>query len=420
MKNLRNSKTSGISLVALIVTIIVLIILTAAVIVTFMEGGIIEKAKEAVFKSDIRTYQEILAVKNAEKQIELATGNGEGSELNSTEVKDIIPEFKEEYAGMIAISNGEIVLGSVSKEPYSTWLAELGIGLSSEDKKSPIINFKVGDYVEYNPDGEVTSYEIKSDESGYYDMYGIFGSDDVTILKREINWRVLSNSEGRITLISETPIDKIGIGGYFDGKGFVVGPNVLNNVYATLYSGSKGVARNLNVEDINKIMGFDDTDENNWQYWDNWTSFSQIPSGVKTIGDLADVLGVRIVDTSTPESGKQITEYVPKYYNYKGTDYINDQNSKAHDLIFNGQYWLSSQCVRVDIEGSFIAQTCFMLFIVDNDKVTSSANYLYSSENYAEPGVYAGRPIVILNTDVEISDTNTGDGSTAEKAWQIK
>ena len=45
-----SSKRAGISLVALVVTIIVLIILTGAVIATFTEGGIIEKAKEEVMK----------------------------------------------------------------------------------------------------------------------------------------------------------------------------------------------------------------------------------------------------------------------------------------------------------------------------------------------------------------------------------
>ncbi|MBE5821058.1 MAG: leucine-rich repeat domain-containing protein [Clostridiales bacterium] len=139
MKNLRNSKTSGISLVALIVTIIVLIILTAAVIVTFMEGGIIDRAKEAVFKSDIRTYQEILAVKKAEEQIKLATGNGGESELNATELVDIqglIPEFKEEYKDLIVISNGEMILGSREENPYSTWLADLGIAKIEEESLS--------------------------------------------------------------------------------------------------------------------------------------------------------------------------------------------------------------------------------------------------------------------------------------------
>ena len=79
MKNL--SKKGGISLVALVITIIVLIILTGAVIVTFMEGGIVDRAKESVFKSDIRTYQEILAVKRADEYIEIATGEKEASEL---------------------------------------------------------------------------------------------------------------------------------------------------------------------------------------------------------------------------------------------------------------------------------------------------------------------------------------------------
>ena len=41
-------KKQGISLVALVITIIVLIILTGAVIVTFMEGGIIDRAKEII------------------------------------------------------------------------------------------------------------------------------------------------------------------------------------------------------------------------------------------------------------------------------------------------------------------------------------------------------------------------------------
>ena len=164
MKNLKNKTTSGISLVALIVTIIVLIILTAAVIVTFMEGGIIEKAKEAVFKSDIRTYQEILAVKNAEKQIELATGNGEGGLYNETEyekIKEIIPEFKEEYKDLIAIANGEIVLGTRTDDPYSTWLSELGIGAGKNaiPENSVVTKLQVGHYVNYNiPEGERKEY----------------------------------------------------------------------------------------------------------------------------------------------------------------------------------------------------------------------------------------------------------------------
>ncbi|MBE5822154.1 MAG: hypothetical protein E7311_06195 [Clostridiales bacterium] len=186
--------TSGISLVALVVTIIVLIILTAAVIVTFMEGGIIEKAKEAVFKSDIRIYQEILAVKNAEKQIELATGNGEGGLLNADtleKIQELIPEFKEEYKDLVEIQNGEIVLGSRSEEPYSTWLLDLGIG---EKVILPIIHNGI------IPEGG--KYYVKVPRNEVVDMYG----SDVEIY-------ALSNytgAEAEYTAGDEFPIPQIG------------------------------------------------------------------------------------------------------------------------------------------------------------------------------------------------------------------
>jgi len=159
---MKKKNTSGISLVALIVTIIVLIILTAAVIVTFMEDGIIDKAKEAVFKNDIRTYQEILIVKKGKEQIDIAIGNGGESELNAIELEDIqriIPEFKEEYDGLIEIQNGKIVLGSRDEEPYSTWLAELGIG---EKAILPIVHNGIipegGVYYSNIPDNELGEY----------------------------------------------------------------------------------------------------------------------------------------------------------------------------------------------------------------------------------------------------------------------
>ncbi|MBE5821134.1 MAG: leucine-rich repeat domain-containing protein [Clostridiales bacterium] len=142
MKNLKSKKTSGISLVALIVTIIVLIILTAAVIVTFMEGGIIDRAKESVFKSDIRTYQEILAVKRAEEQIKLATGNGEEEELKligktitGEDIKEIIPEFKvKEYGELIEVINGKIVAKQELNNEVlqGKWLIELGVETGEE------------------------------------------------------------------------------------------------------------------------------------------------------------------------------------------------------------------------------------------------------------------------------------------------
>ena len=70
-------KKKGISLVALVVTIIVLIILTGAVVATFMEGGIITNAKEAVMKSDYTTLVEAYDVKYNTAKIDEVTGTGE-------------------------------------------------------------------------------------------------------------------------------------------------------------------------------------------------------------------------------------------------------------------------------------------------------------------------------------------------------
>ena len=169
MKNVRNNKTSGISLVALIVTIIVLIILTAAVIVTFMEGGIIDRAKESVFKSDIRTYQEILAVKRAEEQIKLATGNGEeelkliDKTITGEAIKEILPEFKvEEYGELIEVANGEIVAKKELNEEVlqEKWLIDLGIKTAPVEGK----DYEIGQEVSItDSDGKEHNFYVMED-----------------------------------------------------------------------------------------------------------------------------------------------------------------------------------------------------------------------------------------------------------------
>ena len=157
-----SSNKQGISLVVLIVTIIVLIILTAAVVVTFMEGGIVDRAKEAVFKNDMRTYQEQLLVKKAEAQIKRDTGTGEETDLtadDTVELKQLLPELKDEYIGVVNVVNGELVLGAnvladISElegdnARYKGWLNDLGIG-SGLPENAIAKKVSVGDYVNYD------------------------------------------------------------------------------------------------------------------------------------------------------------------------------------------------------------------------------------------------------------------------------
>lgn len=55
-------KKKGISLIVLIITIIVIIILAAAIILTITKNNPVSSAKEATFKTDIRNFQDSLAM----------------------------------------------------------------------------------------------------------------------------------------------------------------------------------------------------------------------------------------------------------------------------------------------------------------------------------------------------------------------
>ena len=421
MKNLRGNKTSGISLVALIVTIIVLIILTAAVIVTFMEGGIIEKAKEAVFKSDMRTYQEILAVKNAEKQIELATGNGEGGLYNATElaeIQEIIPEFKEEYKDLIAISNGEIVLGTRTDERYGKWLDDLGIGSGVISENSVVNKLKVGDYVAYSiPEGERKTYNITeklgADATDW--IWNNNGKEEITY--QDIMWRVLKNNGTTVTLVSADPVEKIYLWGE---NGFTKGPGILDEICSEVYGG-----RNIKIEDVNELLKNDrewGEDETNWMYYGTDFSTYNVPEGVRTIADLesSGAAGVITLDSrEVPEAGKELGEYAPNYYRYQKSSLTDTEVATEieKELIFRGSnYWLSSTCVLASFADYF---HCFGVRCVHDNMVWSFDMFFSNGENYEEALGCGLRPVVTLSSSIQVVDEEAG-GDTLDTAWELK
>ena len=65
MNKERISDKSGISLIVLVITIVVIIILAVAVILSIANNNPIENAKEARFKSDVKTMQEELELLKA-------------------------------------------------------------------------------------------------------------------------------------------------------------------------------------------------------------------------------------------------------------------------------------------------------------------------------------------------------------------
>ena len=128
-------KKKGISLIVLIITIIVVIILAVTVILTITKNNPIESAKEAVFKEDVRAFQDELNMYISNEYTRLqgqrdikitAKGYGKDGDKDKDSVYTYIPDFKKKYEGKLAIKDDMIVyVGSDAKE--KEWLLNSGV-----------------------------------------------------------------------------------------------------------------------------------------------------------------------------------------------------------------------------------------------------------------------------------------------------
>ena len=119
----------GISLITLVITIIVIIILAAAVILTLNNNNPIENAKEATFKSDVKTVQSELTMYIA-KQTADTLGGFKAEELNLSEtttpkIEEILTSIKSSgLKGKVEVQNGKLVYtGTIEKE--EKWFNEI-------------------------------------------------------------------------------------------------------------------------------------------------------------------------------------------------------------------------------------------------------------------------------------------------------
>ena len=128
-------KKKGISLIVLIITIIVVIILAVTVILTVTKNNPIESAKEAVFKEDVRAFQDELNMYISNEYTRLqgqrdskitALGYDKDGDGDRDSVYTYVPDFKKKYEGKLAIKDDMIVyVGSDAKE--KEWLLNSGV-----------------------------------------------------------------------------------------------------------------------------------------------------------------------------------------------------------------------------------------------------------------------------------------------------
>ncbi|MEG0522246.1 MAG: leucine-rich repeat protein, partial [Clostridia bacterium] len=105
-------KKRGMSLIVLVITILVMIILAGVVIVSLSKNNPIDKAKEAIYKSDIASFKQELSLTMVNEITNDATYDVSKADVFGEKLKEAqkyIPSFTKEYDKDYDIIDGELV-----------------------------------------------------------------------------------------------------------------------------------------------------------------------------------------------------------------------------------------------------------------------------------------------------------------------
>ena len=368
-KNFKIEK--GITLIALVITIIILLILAGISISALTNQGLFKNAKIA---------------QNATEKAEAE----QGKTLN--EYEDEISKYLPAEKLVDKVNDGTI---------------------------------KIGDYVKYTPDTASTT-EILQELNTYS---GSNENTTSTLTQESLNWRVLDVKDGQVRLISEVPTTStITLSGY---NGYNNAVKLIDDTCNTLYSNSKLASKvqNLKIEDIQDKMIEKDYSKFNSDYGKIFTPANKYYPSIllkekeqRVNGTAGTELGLSeqtelINQTTKP----QATSLEVKNTSWAKTMTTNDfKDSKYYELFINNGsnypvYWMSSRCVSAD---SLSGRAYFGVRDVSSGYV--HANDLCLSDGNEYPRASAFRPIITLNSNVQIDTANSGNGSTANDGYAIK
>ena len=369
-KTFKNTK--GITLVALVITIIILLILAGISISALTNTGIFQKAKDAKQKS-------------------------EDAALDQNTKLD-------EYEN------------------------ELDKYLPKQNENSLAKAVKVGNYVAYKPD-KLDDNALTTLKTNLKNYSG--ASDNTTnsaIARDSLSWRVLDVDEttGAVRLISATPTDKkIKLYGY---NGYNNAVKLLDDACSTLYNSKLATkVQNLKIEDIQSKMKTDYTkiDSN---YGNRFTPSNKYYPSIltkekeqkitvgqnTTTGTELDFSEQKTFENQT-ESKRADTLDV-KYTYWSKTMSANDfdgENKEMYYKLFinNGSnyptYWMSSRCVFADSDNAGFN----VRYVISGDV---RADLLYISLGGETPSDYAFRPVITLNSNVQVTSGNGTESTPFE------
>ena len=100
------------------------------------------------------------------------------------------------------------------------------------------------------------------------------------------------------------------------------------------------------------------------------------------------------------------------YYNYNITKQ-SFKNEQYYNLFGNTSYWLSSRCVNAQYDSAI-----FDVFKIENNKIDAFG--VYASNGTNNTNSYSFRPVVTLNSNVQLDTTKAADGTQPSTAYEIK
>ena len=349
--------TNGITLVALVITIIILLILATISIQSLTNTGLFEKAKEAKEKT-------------------------QAAEINQAKT---LNEYEDELNKYVS-------------------------GMAPTQKLADKV--KVGDYVTYTPDtlDNNAVSTLKTNLNTYS------GQSDSTInpeIKRDdLKWRVLDVQNGQVRLISETPTtSKIELYGY---NGYNNAVKLIDDACSTLYTNKQlaSTVQNLKIEDITKYMKTKPTEDTTTyspsnKYYPNILLKEKGQTVNEISGTELDLSEQKEFINQTIKIEANTWALKKTYWDQSMNNTDSFTDSKYYELFINNEsnydaYWMLSRCVFANSNYAF-----FGVRIVDSGDVGASS--LYASFGNEVSGVYAFRPVITLNSNVQIT---SGNGSS--------
>ena len=429
------------------------------------DNSILQRAGKAREKTDSS---------NTKEQIQIATmstlSNGNG------QIKDdaLRAEIKKNISGVTDnnITGNEKNGWQVKKDNKAYYIepnGEIGEAFWEEVKDEnenvieikrvdgTVTGLKIGDTIGYNPlDGAITT-EIQSSQS-------VNGYEDQTIKLSDYNgtWRLLGVENGKLNLISsviagipkaegDSTSNGVYTNSYFKLKGrtgYTNAESELNRICSYYGKGKYAEsARSINVDDINKITGYDPehtgvnvnkaTAEEIaagtkygagqlYQYGNKVTyswkgdPYPKYESSVKN-GDLSQTHnwstfkgfswwnGTSFQKSDYTTTPRKICELTSDYYLYNPETLTTDSTLK--EMLFNPKadyYWLASRCVNIS---SYFAS--FELRHMLNGFVASyNLAYSYGYEIGRGNGL---RPVVSLKSDIQLKKDGNGVWQFVEK-----